>query len=276
MLSLSIEKIYPDERLMIDPRESAFSHGMGVFESIQITEGQLQFWSRHWSRLKASASQLFSCDLSDEDESASLEATKEYFQRLGKKDFVLKLSLVVLATGPVLYIYSRERFAYNKLVTLCLNTTYPINENAVHVGHKTHNYLENMWLLEKAKASGYTDYLRVNTKGEVCETCVGNCFFIKGDHIITAPSKSGLFPGVIRDVLLEACPIEQKQILVDDLQAMDGCFITNSIVGILPVQQIANFSNESVLSFSKSLHPKLEEVVGILKTIALSELIDLH
>ena len=81
---LRIEKIHPGERLSIDPRESAFSHGMGIFESLQISEGRLQFWSRHWSRLKESALHLFAYTLSDADESSSLEAIIAYFYENGK------------------------------------------------------------------------------------------------------------------------------------------------------------------------------------------------
>ncbi|MFL2847877.1 MAG: aminotransferase class IV [Coraliomargaritaceae bacterium] len=272
---IRIEKIYPGEQLSLDPRESAFSHGIGVFESIQITEGQLQFWSRHWSRLSSSVLQLFSCELSLADESASLEAIKEYYLNLGQKDLVLKLSFVVLAAGPILYVYSRERLDTDISNKLCLDRTYSINKNAVYQGHKTHNYFENISLLKEAKASGYADYLRANTKGEICETCVGNCFFLKGEQIITTPTQSGLFPGVIRDVLIECLPVEIRPISMENLKVMDGCFVTNSIVGILPILEIAGFPDESVLSFSKSSAAIINEVASTLKTIAKSESINL-
>ena len=118
---LRIERIHPGEQLTIDPRESAFSHGAGIFETLQVAEGYLQFWSRHWSRLKASALRLFSCDLSAKDEEASLEAIKAFCSDIGQKDQVLKLSLIFLATGPVLYIYSRERTVQEASVKLYLN-----------------------------------------------------------------------------------------------------------------------------------------------------------
>jgi 4-amino-4-deoxychorismate lyase len=274
---LRIEKIYPGEELSIDPRESAFSHGMGIFESILISGGQLQFWTRHWNRLKKTSSHLLCYNLSDVDASTSLEAIKGYYHKCGQKNLILKLSLTVLATGPVLYIYSRESIIDDDAPSkLCLNQSRPINENAVHVGYKTHNYLENMWLLKEAKAAGYTDCLRVNTKGEVCETCVGNSFFIKGEQIMTASTQTGLFPGIIRAVLLEALSIQEKQISVEDLKIMDGCFITNSVVGILPINEITDISNQAVFSFSESSRAKIEEIVSVLKKIAKSESINLH
>ena len=273
---LRIEKIFPGEQLTIDPRESAFSHGMGIFESMQISNGYLQFWDRHWARLKASASHLFSYELSQVNQSATLEAIQMYYQAIGKCDLILKLSFMVLANEPVLYIYSRKRISDDGLAKLSLNRTHPINENSVYTGYKTHNYLENIWLLNEAKLAGYSDYLRVNTKGEVCETCVGNCFFIKDDEIITASSQTGLFPGVIRAVLLEALPIEEKQIRVYDLETMDGCFVTNSIVEILPVSEIAGLPKQTVHSFSESSFSKIELIASTLKTIAQSEAINLH
>ena len=272
---LRIEKIYPGEQLTIDPRESAFSHGAGIFETLQVAEGYLQFWHRHWSRMKVSALRLFSCDLTTEDEAATLEAIKDYCSDSGQKDQVLKLSLIVLATGPLLYIYSRERTVQETSVKLYLNEAHPISENALHVGHKTHNYLENMWLLKEAKLAGYTDYLRVNTQGELCETCIGNCFFIQGEHIITPSVETGLFPGIIRAVLLEALPIEETQIKVEDLLTMEGCFVTNSIVEILPVIEIAGISKQTAHSFSSNALSKIEKIIATLKTIAKSEAINL-
>ncbi len=272
---LKIEKIYSGEQLTIDPRESAFSHGAGIFETLKVDQGYLQFWSRHWSRMKVSASRLFSCDLSTKDEAASLEAIKAFCSESGKKDYVLKLSLIVLATGPVLYIYSRERTAQVTSAKLYLNEANPINKNAFHISHKTHNYLENMWLLKEAKLAGYNDYLRMNTQGELCETCIGNCFFIKGEHIITPSVETGLLPGIIRAVLLEALPIEETQIRVEDLPAMEGCFVTNSIVEILPVLEIAGTSKQTGHSFFGNSLSKIEEIKATLKTIAKSQAINL-
>ena len=272
---LRIEKIYSGEQLTIDPRESAFSHGAGIFETLQVTDGYLQFWHRHWSRMKASALRLFSCDFSTKDEAATLEAIKDYCSDSGQKDQALKLSLIVLATGPVLYIYSRERTVQETSVKLYLNQAHPINKNTLHVGHKTHNYLENMWLLKEAKLAGYTDYLRVNTQGELCETCIGNCFFIRGGQIITPSVETGLFPGIIRAVLLEALPIEETQIKVEDLLAIEGCFVTNSIVEILPVIEIAGISKQTAHSFSGNALSKIDEIKATLKTIAKSEAINL-
>ena len=272
---LKIEKIYSGEQLTIDPRESAFSHGAGIFETLKVDRGYLQFWSRHWSRMKVSASRLFSCDLSTKDEAASLEAIKAFCSESGKKDYVLKLSLIVLATGPVLYIYSRERTAQETSAKLYLNEANPINKNAFHISHKTHNYLENMWLLKEAKLAGYNDYLRMNTQGELCETCIGNCFFIKGEHIITPSVETGLLPGIIRAVLLEALPIEETLIRVEDLPAMEGCFVTNSIVEILPVLEIAGNSKQTGHSFFGNSLSKIEEIKATLKTIAKSQAINL-
>jgi branched-subunit amino acid aminotransferase/4-amino-4-deoxychorismate lyase len=273
---LRIEKIFPGEQLAIDPRESAFSHGMGIFESIQISNGYLQFWDRHWARLKASASHLFSYELSEANESDSLEAIRTYFQAIGQRNLILKLSFMVLANESVLYIYSRERISDDGPAKLCLNKAHPINENGVYAGYKTHNYFENMLLLKEAKLAGFTDYLRVNTQGEVCETCVGNCFFIKGGEMITASRQTGLFPGIIRAVLLEALPIKEKPIRVEDLQAMDGCFVTNSIVEIVPVSEIAGLPTQTILSFSESTFSEIETIASTLKTIAQSEVINLH
>jgi hypothetical protein len=52
--------------------------------------------------------------------------------------------------------------------------------------------------------------------------------------------------------------------------------MTNSIVGILPILEIAGFSNQSVLSFTESSLSKIEETKSILKRIAQSESVNLN
>ena len=63
---------------------------------------------------------------------------------------------------------------------------------------------------------------------------------------------------------------------MDDLETMDGCFVTNSIVEILPVSDIAGLPKQTVHSFSESSFSQIELIVSTLKTIAQSEAINLH
>ena len=110
-------------------------------------------------------------------------------------------------------------------------------------GHKTHNYMENILLLEAARAAGYTDVLRVNTAGLVAETTVGNLFFIEGQQLSTPALSTGILPGVMRAQVLQAAPalgvvVEEGAYLAEQLQHADAMFVTNAAVGILPVQAL--------------------------------------
>ena len=74
---------------------------------------------------------------------------------------------------------------------------------------------------------------------------------------------------------MEALPIEETQIKVEDLLTMEGCFVTNSIVEILPVLEIGGISKKTDNSFSRNAHSKIKEIKATLKTIAKSEAINL-
>ena len=74
---------------------------------------------------------------------------------------------------------------------------------------------------------------------------------------------------------MEALPIEETQIKVEDLLTMEGCFVTNSIVEILPVIEIAGISKQTAHSFSSNALSKIEKIIATLKTIAKSEAINL-
>ena len=242
----------------LTPTHSGFAHGFGIFETIKLSAGRLCFWEAHWARLSRSASE-FRLQLERTAE-AVLEAIGELVRTEGIRDGVVKLSLLAdegaapsglghasslrrVTRSTRLFVYTRPAIAATGTAQLKMLTASPLNEHSLLAGHKTHNYMENMLLLEAARAGGHSDVIRVNTAGSVAETTVGNLFFIEGRQLSTPALGTGILPGVIRGEVLQAAAalrisVEEGVYLPEQLRHADAVFTTNSSVGIMPVQAV--------------------------------------
>lgn len=251
----------------LDPLHSGFAHGFGIFETIRLSEGQLEFWRAHYKRFLHSA-KMFNLHL-DLGETAILEAIRELIQTEGLRDGIVKLSLLKEGTGSCCYVYTRPiQLPNDEPVKLSLNTQSRLNEHSVLAGHKTHNYMEMMYLKQMAQKDGFFDVVRLSTAGFLAETAVANLFFVKDGILFTPALSNGILPGVIRSEVLQAAKkqsikAEEGEYPLDSLKTAEAVFLTNSTVGILPVHLID--AGDPILNYD-TLHP----IVDLLK-IALAD-----
>ncbi len=234
----------------LNPNQSGFAHGFGIFETIKLSQGRLCFWEAHWQRFYDSAVDL-GLPLDHTPEGA-LAAIRELAQADGLRDGTVKLSLLKEGAGARCYVYARPAMSATTTVRLQLTMQYPLNEHSRLAGHKTHNYMENMLLLESARAEGFADVLRVNTAGVLAETTVANLFFIKQGRLCTPALSTGILPGVIRAEVIQVAdslgvPVEEGSYTPAVLQAAEAVFSTNSSVGIRLMNTISGEGIDLIL-----------------------------
>src|ERR1035437_1332576 len=122
---------------------------------------------------------------------------------------------------------------------------------------KTANKLIHIMARMEAVEKDADEALLVNTNGEVAETASGNLFWVYQDNICTVPTGRGVLPGITRAVVLEICqtlslPVNQRVIKSEALRSSEGIFITQSVLGIVPV---AAFDGEPV-----ALSPLVDQI----------------
>lgn len=117
------------------------------------------------------------------------------------------------------------------------------NEKSIFVNHKTFNYGENVFLKKKAMRESFDDYLFLNSTGNVSETTTGNIFFVRSGKVFTPKVDDGILPGVMRKFVLENFQnISEKTIKFSDIEFFDEAFVTNSLMGIMPVSKLGEIS----------------------------------
>ena len=101
-------------------------------------------------------------------------------------------------------------------------------------------------ILEKRRAgkAGKDERIFLNTHGQICEGTVSNIFFVRDGRIYTPEVGSGLLPGIIREYICESEVVIETAIFPDELSSYQECFVTNSLMGIMPVKALENTSFE--------------------------------
>ncbi|CAA6677451.1 MULTISPECIES: aminotransferase class IV [unclassified Lentimonas] len=256
------------DSVSLDPTQSGFAHGFGIFETLKLAESQLCFWEEHWQRFVKSAKAL-SLHL-EFTEPEVLAAIRELVRADGLKDAVIKVSLVQACEGSQCYVYARPAMMTSGAARLLFASDSKQNEHSLLAGHKTHNYMENMMLLASARSAGCTDVVRVNAAGQLTETAVGNLFFVQGDTLYTPGLATGILPGVVRAVVLEAAeilgiPVAEGAYFPDALNLMESAFVTNSSVGIQPVDTI--MMGDAQREVNSSSHPMVLDLIEALAAV---------
>ena len=117
------------------------------------------------------------------------------------------------------------------------------NEQSLLVSLKTLNYLENLLARRDARERGWDEALFLNTAGYVAEGTLSNVFLVKNGQVITPSPEQGLLPGIMRRAVLDSCRrlaigTHERPVVPAELPAADECFLTNSLMGVMPLVEI--------------------------------------
>lgn len=228
--------------------DECFQFGLGAFETIAVEKGCPVLLKKHLNRLERAAAflglgTLESRGISEEriygylkGQKESLDAAREYRTQ---EHCALKLMLtkenVVFSMRP--NHYTRE--AYEKGFVMDISQVKR-NETSPLVYHKTMNYGDCILEKRNAGAAGMDERIFLNTRGQIAEGTVSNIFFVRDGVICTPEKKCGLLPGILREYLCETEDVEEMLIWPQDLKWYQECFVTNSLMGIMPVKQLGS------------------------------------
>lgn len=240
----------------LQPTDSGFAHGFGLFESIRFEGGRLLHWSAHWQRLQESASALgLDCP---QDEGSILRAIGKLVSIDAPGDSTIKLSLLRERRADQLYVYSRPPIAWPEASRLSWRPDCPLSTVSKLAGHKTHNYMENIYLLEQSRSAGFDDCLRPASCGSVGETTVANIFWFRDSVLYTPSIDLGVLPGVVRALLLRfAASMDISCIKgafrLNELLSAEAIFMANASIGLLPVKSVHGPGLDC--AFESAVHP---------------------
>jgi branched-chain amino acid aminotransferase len=232
--------------------DSAVLFGDSLFETLKVQDGHIQFIDEHLDRLELAARLLnFPCNRAAL-RNALLKTTTRLAAPVGRLRLTLSrgpmngLALPAPDSGHFFISaspYQEPDSAERQQGAICV---FAPNRRVNPLSHlpqlKRGNYADCLYAADYARRKGAREAL-FNEDGRVLEGATSNLFVIKNDTLFTPPAGELVLAGIIRrQVLLAAetleLPAREQPIPVDELFNADEAFLTNSLVGLLPIARI--------------------------------------
>lgn len=216
--------------------DSGFFFGMGIFETIAVENGHPLFLPWHLERMEKGLDTL---EISKKMffEKATPDKINQYLDVHPMEHGVLK----IMASESNLIFSTREnpytRKDYQKGFRLDISPVFR-NETSPFTYVKSFHYGDNLLEKRRAKQNNYEETLFLNSKGQITETSASNIFFVKGRQLYTPLVECGLLDGILRRYMIETYNVQEIVLTPEDFPNFDEAFLTNSLMGIMPVVSI--------------------------------------
>jgi aminodeoxychorismate lyase len=228
----------------------SFRYGDGLFETIRMRNGKLQFPEYHVDRLKAGMKALKMEGSVLLDEYFLKQKTAELCKKNKLKDNV-KFRLSVYRGGEGLYTPEINKYGYVLEATPVDNNQYEINKKGLIVdvyneltkpvnmlsNHKTSSSLLYVMAGLFKKQHKLDETIILNQHGFICETISSNIFVVYDKQIYTPALSEGCIAGVMRKVVMQLAKanninIIEAQLNPEVLRQAEEVFVTNAVGGI--------------------------------------------
>lgn len=239
--------------------DRGLQYGDGVFETMLYRQGRVFFHAMHMERLVAGLSALrilISLDRVERD-------LNTFIRQLDADSIsgaIIKLIVTRgsggrgynpgLATTPsvILSAFSvPDRASFVQAgadVTLCKTR---ISEQAVLAGIKHLNRLDNV-LARAEWDNEFHEGLMLCQRGNIVEGTMSNVFFVEGNVLLTPSIRRCGVAGIVRRCVIEmlaprlGVEVIEKDIPENQVHSMVSGFLTNSVLGIVPIRSLGGRS----------------------------------
>ncbi|KAF0196320.1 MAG: Aminotransferase class IV [Bacillota bacterium] len=225
--------------------------GDGLFETMLVRRGKPVYFAEHLQRL------LTSCvafDYNAPSQDKLTDSVREVIEANALEAAALRLTISPqesegLLCAPdstlnILITFRRgEQYTqslYERGLTALIAQTTRRNEQSPLSRHKTTNFMDSILARKEARSRNADEAILLNTKGHLAEGSVSNLFLIKDGEILTPRIADGALPGIIRGKVLELCKekglaVRETVLTPQDFKQADEAFLTNSLLGIMPL-----------------------------------------
>jgi branched-chain amino acid aminotransferase/4-amino-4-deoxychorismate lyase len=199
-----------------------FAPWLGVFETVRVIDGMPLFVTEHAAELARAASMLgLNADLD------LRKARAELPRRSGRWRWI------ATAEGTTT-LFSEEPETSSEPLALSVSLAR-VGSHNWDARFKTVSYLTHAQALKMAPTP---EVILLNERGEVASAAQANLFWRRGDRLFTPAHETGCRQGVVRGFVLQRREVEVGDFSLDDLLGADEIFLTNSMKGIVSVDEV--------------------------------------
>ena len=269
-------ELVPADEARVSALDLGFLYGYGLFETMRARSGRIFRLEQHLQRLRDSA-EAIRLPLGDRDLAAAcydtLRANNLLDARVrlavsagpgeGSPDVPTVPRPTVLATAspytpPPDGVYLRGHRAICSSIRQ--NSGSPLSRL------KSANYLNNLLARDEARRAGADEALLLNERGVVSEGSTTNVFLVMDGSLVTPDVASGCLPGITRQAVIELAQglgvdVSYREFQREALLKADEAFLTNSILGVMPLTEVDGVPIEGPGELTRRLMEAYVELV---------------
>lgn len=248
------EKLH-DDNALLSIHNRGFNYGDALFETIKVSYGKLLFWEDHYFRLMASM-RIMRMDIPMDFTMRFLEnQIKQLLQANDLFEVSSRVKLMVYRHEGGYYLPKTNSVGFVITASPLEDDFYVLKKNDYEVDLfkdfyvspsllstlKTNNKAINVIGSVFANDNKLQNCLLLNTNKQIVEALNGNVFMVKGHTIKTPPLTDGCLKGIMRKQLIEIIrgltdyKFLEESVSPFELQKADEIWVTNVIMGIIPV-----------------------------------------
>lgn len=233
--------------------DRGFQYGDGLFETIDVKNGQPVLLGRHLKRINTGSQRLNIPSLNPNLIETEIRQLCRDVERgivkliitrgIGGRGYrcpEVSKPTRILSTHP--HPNYPESFQQNGITAIFCNTRLSLNPSLTGLKHL--NRLEQVLARAEWNDHNIQEGLMLDMAGKVIEGTMSNLFYIKNNTLFTSAENHCAVAGIMRGLILELAQANGLSIsnqLADKhaiLQA-DELFVCNSIIGLWPIKQLA-------------------------------------
>jgi branched-chain amino acid aminotransferase len=248
--------LYPADQAKISVWDHGLLYGDGIFEGIRIYNNKIFAVDAHMRRFVDSARGIgMQLPMAVEEIKAAMRQTMDanritegYIRLVATRGVgTLGLSPKYTANPSVIIIvaqialYSKE--LYETGLSLISSTYIRPHPNSISPRVKSLNYLTSILAKSEALAVGAHEAVLYNHLGYVAECSGDNLFIYRQGEVQTPDTAAGILSGITRDIVIRLArkrglTVTEKNLVRQDLQTADECFLTGTAAEIIGVSSI--------------------------------------
>ena len=238
------------EQAVVKASNRAFKFGDGLFESMRMCNGKLQFAEQHADRLRAGMKALKMEGYALLDEYFLRQKTTELLKK-NRFNGNVRFRLTVYRDGEGLYTPQSNKVGYLLEGIELEQASYELNQKGLIIdvydeltkpinklsNYKTSNALLYVMAGLYQKQHRLDEAILLNQQGFLCESTSSNLFVVYQKQIYTPALSEGCVAGVMRSIVLQLAkthnfPLIEAQINPEILNEAEEVFVTNASTGI--------------------------------------------
>lgn len=246
-------QLLDDATARIDPLDRGLLLGDGLFETMIARHGKVVLFEPHMQRLSHGATLLgIKLPFSTQGLGHACEDLLEAAALLKAERVAMRLTLT---RGPGPRGLSLPDTSHPTVLITAAQATLPPHSVSLATSSIRRNsyspaarikalpYLDNVLAKEEARKLGAGDALMLDSDGHVASTAMANIFFWEGERLVTPSLAGPVLPGITRATVLECARsmkinVAEESASPERLIRAQGLFITNSLMGLVPVTQL--------------------------------------